>query len=172
MKSPRIGSALLRTTLIEFRRDATDMAFRTPGNRTITADSFARLLARLDADAERAAREYERLHRALVRFLDWRGALRRKVCGRSAGSGGAAVGARRRGRIHTELRIRNRPPHPARTSACADDVVSTKWLTGRPCPAARRTTMLVYARASARAWRRWRMRIGRSPCGITTESGV
>ena len=79
MKSS-IGGALLRATLIEFRRDATDMAFRSPGNRAITADSFARLLARLDADAERAAREYERLHRALVRFFDWRGALAPEEC--------------------------------------------------------------------------------------------
>ena len=35
---------------------------------------LARLLARLDPDAERAGAEFERLRRALTRFFDWRGA--------------------------------------------------------------------------------------------------
>lgn len=39
----------------------------------MTADGLARLLVRLDADAERAGEEYERLRRTLVRFFDWRG---------------------------------------------------------------------------------------------------
>ena len=41
--------------------------------RTITAERFAALLARLDPDPNRAAAEYERLRRALVKFFDWRG---------------------------------------------------------------------------------------------------
>ena len=41
--------------------------------RTITAGRFARLLARLDPDRDRAAAEYERLRRTLVKFFDWRG---------------------------------------------------------------------------------------------------
>ena len=40
---------------------------------SITERRLATLLARLDPDRERAAREYERLHRVLVRFFDWRG---------------------------------------------------------------------------------------------------
>jgi DNA-directed RNA polymerase specialized sigma24 family protein len=48
--------------------------------RTITAAGLARLLARLDADAERAPIEYERLRRALVRFFDWRGAWPPEDC--------------------------------------------------------------------------------------------
>jgi DNA-directed RNA polymerase specialized sigma24 family protein len=39
----------------------------------LTADGFARLLERLDSDPERAAHEYERLRRGLVKFFDWRG---------------------------------------------------------------------------------------------------
>lgn len=41
--------------------------------RSISADSFARLLERLHADPEQAAQEYERLRRGLVKFFDWRG---------------------------------------------------------------------------------------------------
>lgn len=41
--------------------------------RTITAARLAGLLARLDPDRDRAAAEYERLRRALVKFFDWRG---------------------------------------------------------------------------------------------------
>src|SRR5262245_623735 len=41
--------------------------------RSISADGFARLLARLHPDADEAAHEYERLRRALVKFFDWRG---------------------------------------------------------------------------------------------------
>ena len=40
---------------------------------SITEERLARLLARLDPDAERAAHEYAQLHHALVRFFDWRG---------------------------------------------------------------------------------------------------
>jgi DNA-directed RNA polymerase specialized sigma24 family protein len=42
--------------------------------RTITPEAFARLLQRLDPDADRAAAEYEKLRLALVKFFDWRGA--------------------------------------------------------------------------------------------------
>jgi RNA polymerase sigma factor (sigma-70 family) len=44
-----------------------------PDDRSMTAAGLTRLLARFDPDVERAAREYERLHRTLVRFFDWRG---------------------------------------------------------------------------------------------------
>lgn len=40
---------------------------------SMTEHRLAGLLARLDPDRDRAAREYERLHRTLVRFFDWRG---------------------------------------------------------------------------------------------------
>ena len=43
-------------------------------DRSITAAGLARLLARLDADPDRAAQEYERLRLMLVKFFDWRGA--------------------------------------------------------------------------------------------------
>jgi DNA-directed RNA polymerase specialized sigma24 family protein len=56
------------------------MAPRSREDRSLTAGAFARLLARLDADVERAAIEYERLHRALVRFFDWRGAPSPEDC--------------------------------------------------------------------------------------------
>lgn len=46
---------------------------RTDHDRSITPAGFARLLARLGSDADRAASEYERLRRALVKFFDWRG---------------------------------------------------------------------------------------------------
>jgi DNA-directed RNA polymerase specialized sigma24 family protein len=48
-------------------------AYRTTGGRSITAGEFARLLARLGADETRAAHEYERLRRTLIKFFDWRG---------------------------------------------------------------------------------------------------
>jgi len=50
------------------------MVHRSDDDRSITAAGLARLLARLDPDAERAALEYEKLRRALVKFFDWRGA--------------------------------------------------------------------------------------------------
>jgi len=56
------------------------MASRPPEDRSLTAGGFARLLTRLDADVERAALEYERLRRALVRFFDWRGAWSPEDC--------------------------------------------------------------------------------------------
>jgi DNA-directed RNA polymerase specialized sigma24 family protein len=49
------------------------MPHRFEDDRTITAAGLARLLLRLDPDADRAALEYERLRRALVKFFDWRG---------------------------------------------------------------------------------------------------
>ena len=41
---------------------------------------LAKLLARLDADPEQAALEYEHLRRALVRFFDWRGVTPPEEC--------------------------------------------------------------------------------------------
>jgi DNA-directed RNA polymerase specialized sigma24 family protein len=49
------------------------MPHRFEDDRTITAAGLSRLLLRLDPDADRAALEYERLRRALVKFFDWRG---------------------------------------------------------------------------------------------------
>jgi DNA-directed RNA polymerase specialized sigma24 family protein len=40
----------------------------------LTAEAFAKLLDRLDADRERAAEKYEDLRRTLTRFFEWRGA--------------------------------------------------------------------------------------------------
>ncbi len=40
----------------------------------LTAETFTRLLNRLDADRERAGEKYEDLRRTLVRFFEWRGA--------------------------------------------------------------------------------------------------
>src|SRR6267378_2739688 len=56
------------------------MAHRTDDDRSITAAGLARLLARLDRNPERAALEYERLRRALVKFFDWRGAWPPEEC--------------------------------------------------------------------------------------------
>jgi DNA-directed RNA polymerase specialized sigma24 family protein len=53
---------------------------RTDDDRSITASGLARLLARLDPDAERAGLEYEQLRRALVKFFDWRGASPPEDC--------------------------------------------------------------------------------------------
>lgn len=53
---------------------------RTDDDRSITAAGLARLLARLDPDAERAALEYERLRRTLIRFFDWRGSWPPEEC--------------------------------------------------------------------------------------------
>jgi len=47
---------------------------------TITERRLERLLGRLDPDRERAALEYERLHRGLVRFFDWRGVAAPEDC--------------------------------------------------------------------------------------------
>jgi DNA-directed RNA polymerase specialized sigma24 family protein len=52
----------------------------TVDDRAITAAGLARLLERLDPDVERAALEYERLRRALVKFFDWRGAWPADEC--------------------------------------------------------------------------------------------
>ena len=40
----------------------------------LTADKFAKLLARLDPDRERAGERYEDLRRTLTRFFEWRNA--------------------------------------------------------------------------------------------------
>ena len=56
------------------------MAHRTDARRSITAEDFARLLARLHPDAEQAGQEYERLRRALLKFFDWRGAWLPEEC--------------------------------------------------------------------------------------------
>lgn len=48
--------------------------------RSITAAGFACLLARLDADPDTAAMEYERLRLTLVKFFDWRGAWDPDAC--------------------------------------------------------------------------------------------
>jgi DNA-directed RNA polymerase specialized sigma24 family protein len=40
----------------------------------LTAETFAKLLASLDTDHERAGEKYEDLRRALIRFFEWRGA--------------------------------------------------------------------------------------------------
>jgi DNA-directed RNA polymerase specialized sigma24 family protein len=48
--------------------------------RSLSALGLSRLLARLDPDGDRAAQEYERLRRALVRFFDWRGAWDPEEC--------------------------------------------------------------------------------------------
>ena len=39
---------------------------------TLTAESFARLLECLDADAERAGEKYEELRHRLIKFFEWR----------------------------------------------------------------------------------------------------
>lgn len=56
------------------------MADSRTGDRSITSRGLARLLARLDADGERAGAEYERLRRVLVKFFDWRGAWPPEEC--------------------------------------------------------------------------------------------
>ena len=41
---------------------------------TLTAESFAKLLACFDLDRDSAGEKYEELRRALIRFFEWRGA--------------------------------------------------------------------------------------------------
>lgn len=53
---------------------------RVPRIRTVTPEAFARLLQRLDPDADRAATQYERLRRALAKFFDWRGSTSPDEC--------------------------------------------------------------------------------------------
>ena len=48
--------------------------------RSLTVTGFSRLLERLHADRDQAAEEYERMHRTLVRFFDWRGISRAEEC--------------------------------------------------------------------------------------------
>lgn len=50
------------------------------GTDALTPASFGLLIERLDADPDRAAEEYERLRRSLVRFFDWRGAWPADEC--------------------------------------------------------------------------------------------
>src|SRR5436305_353923 len=40
----------------------------------LTAEAFTKLLARLDAERERAGEKYEDLRRTLIKFFEWRGA--------------------------------------------------------------------------------------------------
>lgn len=40
----------------------------------LTAESFSKLLVRLDQDPEQAGEKYEELRRKLIRFFEWRGA--------------------------------------------------------------------------------------------------
>lgn len=54
-------------------RHASREAAKAEDPRGLSADGFARLLGRLHADPDEAAREYERLRRALQKFFDWRG---------------------------------------------------------------------------------------------------
>src|SRR5437660_11378605 len=53
---------------------------RTDPDRTMTAAGLARLLARLDPEMEGAARAYEELRRALVKFFECRGARPSDEC--------------------------------------------------------------------------------------------
>lgn len=48
------------------------MTYSAGDRGAIGAESFARLLDRLHPEPDRAAHEYERLRRALVKFFDWR----------------------------------------------------------------------------------------------------
>jgi hypothetical protein len=41
---------------------------------TLTEEAFAKFLAQLDPDTERAGERYETLRLTLVKFFDWRGA--------------------------------------------------------------------------------------------------
>jgi len=56
------------------------MGRRRTDARLLTAAGFEHLLACLDADADRAASEYERLRLTLVKFFDWRGAWAPDEC--------------------------------------------------------------------------------------------
>jgi len=56
------------------------MATRTEDTRSLTAEGLGRLLARLDANRDQAAVEYERLRRALIKFFDWRGVWPPEEC--------------------------------------------------------------------------------------------
>jgi DNA-directed RNA polymerase specialized sigma24 family protein len=56
------------------------MTRRSTDDRRLSAIGLARLLARLDPDAQRAAAEYVRLRRTLVRFFDLRGAWPPEEC--------------------------------------------------------------------------------------------
>jgi DNA-directed RNA polymerase specialized sigma24 family protein len=53
---------------------------RVSPTRTVTPEAFARLLERLDPNADRAAEEYEKLRRALEKFFDWRGSRSPAEC--------------------------------------------------------------------------------------------
>lgn len=47
---------------------------------TLTAESFAKFLAHLDQDKERAGEKYEAIRLTLVKFFDWRGAQFPEEC--------------------------------------------------------------------------------------------
>jgi DNA-directed RNA polymerase specialized sigma24 family protein len=52
----------------------------TNDERRLTSTGFSRLLARLGADSEEAAAQYERLRAALEKFFDWHGAWPPEEC--------------------------------------------------------------------------------------------
>jgi len=56
------------------------MTYPAGNDRSMNAQGLALLLERLHADSGAAAQEYERLHRALVRFFDWRGVSPPEEC--------------------------------------------------------------------------------------------
>jgi DNA-directed RNA polymerase specialized sigma24 family protein len=64
----------IRQAAVWMRDDATRV------DRRITAAGLTALLASLDADADRAAAEYERLRHALIKFFDWRAAWPPEEC--------------------------------------------------------------------------------------------
>ena len=93
---------------------------RAPRIRAITPEAFARLLQRLDPDADRAAAEYEKLRLALEKFFDWRGS-------RSPDEGADETIDRLVARLGGEgvveddpaVRLRHRPTRAARGAAAA-----------------------------------------------------
>jgi DNA-directed RNA polymerase specialized sigma24 family protein len=62
------------------RRPPIVMTRRSIDDRRLSAIGLTRLLSRLDPDARRAAAEYERLRRTLLRFFDLRGAWAPEEC--------------------------------------------------------------------------------------------
>ena len=47
---------------------------------TLTAEAFAKLLACLDPDSEKAGQKYETIRQRLMKFFDWRGAYFPEDC--------------------------------------------------------------------------------------------
>ena len=60
--------------------DAIRMTYPAGNDRSMSAQGLALLLERLHPDSSAAAQAYERLHRALVRFFDWRGVTPPEEC--------------------------------------------------------------------------------------------